>query len=70
MKNRHKIVFSPNFQPINNYIEIIVSELNGNNFKVYSFNDLFSSFKLFWEIRIVHLNWYETAPSNKIFLSK
>jgi len=65
-----KIVLDPNTGKTNKYIDIIVEGLKGQNVEVYSFKAFFTNFRLFFAIKIFHLNWYENIDVTTDFIKK
>lgn len=53
------IIFNPPENPENKYIGTMVSALRDDGFFVHNLDGLFSSWKHFRSIKLVHLNWFE-----------
>ncbi|MAZ29324.1 MAG: hypothetical protein CL868_19910 [Cytophagaceae bacterium] len=65
-----KIVFHPHSLERNAYVKHITEALERKGIQVFSLDDILSNKKLFKEISIVHLNWYENLGSHWGFIKK
>lgn len=65
-----KIVFSPKLVGSNKYVDIIINGLANREYEVFSLSELFSSYRIFFDVKIIHLNWFENISSIGGFLSK
>ncbi len=61
------IIFNPPINAENQYIRILVGELHAKGYRVHALDDIFSSFKHFRAIKIVHLNWFENVDDSSFF---
>lgn len=62
-----KIVFEPSEASMNKYVSIILDSFKSKNIEVLSLKDLFSSIDNFFNIKVVHLNWYENISDEHFF---
>lgn len=58
------IIFNPPDNSENQYIRILVSGIEKNNFIISPLEDLFKSRSHFQSIRLVHLNWFENLDES------
>ena len=58
------IIFNPPNNSENQYIRILVSGIEKNNFSISPLDDLFKSRSHFQSIRLVHLNWFENLDES------
>ncbi|WP_194776387.1 glycosyltransferase family 4 protein [Pararhodonellum marinum] len=53
------LIFNPPVNKANQYISILVNGLEEAGFKVHPLDGIFSGYRHFKSIRLVHLNWFE-----------
>lgn len=58
------LIFNPSDNSENQYIRILVSGIEKNNFSISPLDDLFKSRSHFQSIRLVHLNWFENLDES------
>lgn len=61
------IIFNPPVNNENQYIRLIVDELNAKGYRIHALDNFFSSFRHFKSIRLVHLNWFENIDDSNFF---
>lgn len=61
------IIFNPPDNTENKYIQIMVEPLRQDGFRIHELDGLFSGWKHFWSIRLVHLNWFENIDDTSFF---
>jgi beta-1,4-mannosyltransferase len=54
-----QLIFNPPENPENKYVQILVSYLRQNGHQVHPLESLLSSWKLFRQLDLIHLNWFE-----------
>lgn len=62
-----KIIFDPVFMTGNKYVSIIVAHLKKRQIEAFSIGESFRKPSLFFKIKIVHVNWFESLIGNNIF---
>lgn len=55
------IIFNPQVNEENQYIQLTVKELRAKGYRIHALNDIFSGVKHFKSIKLVHLNWFENV---------
>ena len=63
------IIFNPPVNKENQYIQVLVGELRAKGYQVHALDDIFSSFKHFKSIKLVHLNWFENVDDSGFFVA-
>ncbi len=61
------IIFNPPINAENKYIQIMVDPLQREGYRIHELDGLFSSWKHFRSIRLVHLNWFENIDDGSLF---
>ncbi|WP_028296512.1 glycosyltransferase [Olivibacter sitiensis] len=69
MPEKRNIIFSPDSNPENKYIETLVGGLRERGYQVSALDDLFSSWAHFRSIDLVHLNWFENLHKDRMYKS-
>lgn len=68
-KEKGNIVFNPDSNPENKYIERFVEGLTDLGYQISSLDNLFSSWAHFRSIKLVHLNWFENLHKDRLYKS-
>src|SRR5690606_30996937 len=63
------IIFNPPVNEENKYVDIMVSSLEGQGYRVHPLDSIFSSWRHFKAIKLVHLNWFENVDDRSFFLA-
>lgn len=63
------IIFNPPVNDENQYIQLTVKELRAKGYRVHELDGIFSGFKHFRTIRLVHLNWFENVDDRSFFVA-
>ncbi|WP_257670034.1 glycosyltransferase family 4 protein [Parapedobacter tibetensis] len=63
------IVFNPPVNEENQYIQILAGELRAKGYRIHALDDVFSSFKHFKSIKLVHLNWFENIDDSSFLVA-
>ncbi|QDH81107.1 glycosyltransferase family 4 protein [Echinicola soli] len=61
------IIFNPPVNTENKYIQIMVDPLRQEGYHIHELDGLFSSWKHFRRVRLIHLNWFENIDDSSIF---
>ncbi len=69
MRNDKKILFNPDQNAENKYIDQLIGPLVEKGYNISSLDQLFMSWKHFWSIRLAHLNWFENLHADKLYKS-
>ncbi|MFB2121028.1 glycosyltransferase family 4 protein [Parapedobacter sp. 2B3] len=63
------IIFNPPANEENRYIRLLVRELRANGYRIHPLDTIFSSYRHFRSIKLVHLNWFENIDTSHFFKS-
>lgn len=61
------IVFNPPVNEENQYVQLLVRELRANGYRIHPLDTIFSSWRHFKSIGLVHLNWFEVIDDSSIW---
>lgn len=61
------IVFNPPVNTENQYIQLLVKELRAKGYHIHPLDTIFSSYRHFRSIKLVHLNWFENIDDSNFF---
>ncbi len=61
------IVFNPPANEENQYIQLLVSELRAKGYRIHPLATIFSSWKHFRSLQLIHLNWFENIDDHSFF---
>lgn len=61
------IIFNPPANEENRYINLLVRELRAKGYRIHPLDTIFSSYKHFRSIKLVHLNWFENIDDSNFF---
>jgi len=61
------IIFNPPANEENRYIQLLVNELRAKGYRVHPLDTIFSSYRHFRAIKLVHLNWFENIDDSSLF---
>ncbi|MCF2504702.1 glycosyltransferase [Dyadobacter sp. CY107] len=65
-----KIVFDPNTGKGNRYVDIIVEGLRKKGYQVNAIKQLFRSFQLFHDSKVIHVNWFDNLDTPWDFVKR
>lgn len=63
------IIFNPPVNEENQYIQLLVGELRVKGYRIHPLDTIFSSWKHFRSIRLIHLNWFENVDDSGFFVA-
>jgi len=63
------IIFNPPTNHENQYIRLMVEELVKKGYRVNALDGIFSNYRHFKSIKIVHLNWFENIDERNVFVA-
>ncbi len=63
------IIFNPSVNEENQYIQLLVAELRNKGYRIHGLESLFSGFRHFRSIKLVHLNWFENVDDSSFFIA-
>lgn len=61
------IIFNPPDNAENQYIRILVDELRTRGYRIHPLDTLFSGYRHFRSVKLVHLNWFENIDDSNLF---
>ena len=61
------IIFNPPENTENQYIRLLVNELRANGYRIHPLDTIFSRYRHFRSITLVHLNWFENIDDTSFF---
>ena len=62
------IVFNPPLNEENRYIGLLVQELQARGYRIHPLDTIFSSYRHFKSIKLIHLNWFENIDDSNFFV--
>ena len=63
------IVFNPPVNTENQYIQLLVKELHVRGYCIHPLDTIFSGYRHFRSIKLVHLNWFENIDDSSFFMA-
>src|SRR5690606_32378282 len=60
-------IFNPADNAENQYIRILVDELRTRGYRIHPLDTLFSGYRHFRSVKLVHLNWFENIDDSNLF---
>jgi len=61
------IIFNPPVNTENQYIRLLVDELRTKGYRIHPLDTIFSGYRHFRSIKLVHLNWFENIDDGSFF---
>lgn len=61
------IIFNPPVNTENQYIRLLVNELHARGYRIHPLDTIFSGYRHFRSIKLVHLNWFENIDDSSFF---
>lgn len=63
------IIFNPPVNEENQYIQLLVGELRARGYRIHPLDTIFTGWKHFRSIKLVHLNWFENIDDSGFFVA-